>query len=370
MLKTRRSPKQSPSEPPTRISAREREQVAVGDPLLAGQPAAEVALDRRQRDVDDRRVQADDERPHDRGEQAEALRAAHGLRLRAGEVALEGPLGGLGRRLHGDARPVHRQHRLPRHRARLLRLEHGVAVVGAQRLRDRLRRRARPGGTARRPLRPSARLPAGLRRVRARLGAVRPRAVAGGRSSRRACCRRWGPRSCRRPRSRCCCRRSPPPSSARSAIGVWAAVGGVAAAFGPPLGGVLVEVSWRLVFLVNVPVGLGAALVAARLLRESAREHRPLPDLLGHRAARRRRRPLLALALVRAPEWGWGAARTLGCLAFGLGAGAVFWSRCRATRCPSSIRRSCACARSRWRRCRCCCSAPRSPRCCWRSCST
>ena len=42
------------------------------------------------------------------------------------------------------------------------------------------------------------------------------------------------------------------------AIGVWAATGGMAAAMGPPLGGLLVEASWRWVFLVNVPFAIGA----------------------------------------------------------------------------------------------------------------
>ncbi len=40
------------------------------------------------------------------------------------------------------------------------------------------------------------------------------------------------------------------------AIGIWSAVGGVAAAAGPPVGGLLVHVSWRLVFLVNLPVAV------------------------------------------------------------------------------------------------------------------
>src|SRR6201994_1300496 len=40
------------------------------------------------------------------------------------------------------------------------------------------------------------------------------------------------------------------------AIGAWAATGGIAAAAGPPLGGLLVQADWRLVFLVNIPVGV------------------------------------------------------------------------------------------------------------------
>src|SRR4051794_26521557 len=50
-----------------------------------------------------------------------------------------------------------------------------------------------------------------------------------------------------------------PAAKRAAAIGVWAATGGVAAAAGPPLGGLLVEASWRWVFLINVPVGLAAA---------------------------------------------------------------------------------------------------------------
>ncbi len=40
------------------------------------------------------------------------------------------------------------------------------------------------------------------------------------------------------------------------AIGIWSAVGGVAAALGPPIGGLLVQLSWRWIFVVNVPIGI------------------------------------------------------------------------------------------------------------------
>ena len=51
----------------------ERQQVGVDDPLLEREPAAEVALDRGQRDVDDARVDEDDDRPEDAGDQDEPV---------------------------------------------------------------------------------------------------------------------------------------------------------------------------------------------------------------------------------------------------------------------------------------------------------
>ncbi|MDO8213702.1 DHA2 family efflux MFS transporter permease subunit [Conexibacter sp. CPCC 206217] len=98
------------------------------------------------------------------------------------------------------------------------------------------------------------------------------------------------------------------------AIGVWAAVGGVAAAAGPPLGGLLVEIDWRLVFLVNVPVGIAAVVLAARNLQEARDPEARHPDLLGT-VLLIAGIGLLSLGLVQAPEWGWGDPRTLAVLA-------------------------------------------------------
>lgn len=113
-----------------------------------------------------------------------------------------------------------------------------------------------------------------------------------------------------------------PPERRPVAIGVWAAVGGVAAAAGPPLGGLLVEVSWRLVFLVNVPVGIAAAVLAVRVLAEARDEQAPWPDLVGTLLLAGSI-ALLSLALVQAPDWGWGAPATLASIAAAaLGTGA------------------------------------------------
>src|SRR5919106_265443 len=54
------------------------------------------------------------------------------------------------------------------------------------------------------------------------------------------------------------------------AVGLWSASGALAAGLGPSLGGLLVEAAnWRLVFLVNLPVGVAALIFTRRILIES-----------------------------------------------------------------------------------------------------
>jgi DHA2 family methylenomycin A resistance protein-like MFS transporter len=60
------------------------------------------------------------------------------------------------------------------------------------------------------------------------------------------------------------------PKERARAIGAWGAVAGVGAASGPVIGGLLVAAgSWRWVFLLNVPVGIGALVLAQRYLPRS-----------------------------------------------------------------------------------------------------
>ncbi len=54
-----------------------------------------------------------------------------------------------------------------------------------------------------------------------------------------------------------------------AAVGAWSGLGGIAAAIGPLVGGWLVELHWRLVFLVNVPVAVLIVVVAVRHVPES-----------------------------------------------------------------------------------------------------
>lgn len=97
-----------------------------------------------------------------------------------------------------------------------------------------------------------------------------------------------------------------------AAIGIWGAVGGVAAASGPTLGGYLVDsFGWHSVFLVNVPLCLLALVIGARLLHESRDETAPRTvDYLGALLAVGGV-ALLTLVIVQSDEWGWVSTRSL-----------------------------------------------------------
>ncbi len=95
-----------------------------------------------------------------------------------------------------------------------------------------------------------------------------------------------------------------PPERRGGAVRTWTAIGGLAAALGPVIGGVLVTVNWRWIFLVNVPIGLVAMLVGWW----------KLPEVPGHEAPRPH--PFDALlvtggigaltfAIVKVNDWGW-----------------------------------------------------------------
>ncbi|PZG18732.1 MFS transporter [Nonomuraea aridisoli] len=76
-----------------------------------------------------------------------------------------------------------------------------------------------------------------------------------------------------------------PPEERSKVFGLFGAVGGISAALGPSLGGLLVHadlmgLSWRPIFLVNLPIGLVTFIGAALYVRES-RSERPLSLDLG-----------------------------------------------------------------------------------------
>jgi EmrB/QacA subfamily drug resistance transporter len=109
----------------------------------------------------------------------------------------------------------------------------------------------------------------------------------------------------------------------------WGAVGALAAAAGPVLGGLLVQVDWRWVFVVNLPIGLGTTLAGLAVLpRPAARETGRLPDV-GGAVLVVAAVAAVSGALVRAPTWGWASGGTVALLAVALVSGWWFWRRTR-----------------------------------------
>lgn len=73
----------------------------------------------------------------------------------------------------------------------------------------------------------------------------------------------------------------PERSRARS-VRIWASSGALAAAAGPMVGGLLIESSWRWIFLLNLPIGVAAIVMTLRLVpRVTATPEGRWPDLLG-----------------------------------------------------------------------------------------
>ena len=98
------------------------------------------------------------------------------------------------------------------------------------------------------------------------------------------------------------------PGRRSGAVRAWTAVGGLSAAIGPVVGGLLVAASWRWVFLVNLPVGVAALVVGWRRLPEVAGISTERPRSLGV-ALVTAGVGLLTFGLVKGADWGWASTR-------------------------------------------------------------
>jgi EmrB/QacA subfamily drug resistance transporter len=102
-----------------------------------------------------------------------------------------------------------------------------------------------------------------------------------------------------------------PPERRMHAVGLMAGVAALASALGPVLGGLMVDLGgWRLVFLVNLPIGLAALVFGRRMPEPPRRPQASRPDLLGSLMAVVAV-GALALGAVQGPVWGWGDPRTI-----------------------------------------------------------
>jgi EmrB/QacA subfamily drug resistance transporter len=101
------------------------------------------------------------------------------------------------------------------------------------------------------------------------------------------------------------------PRERARAIGVWGSMMGASMALGPTVGGALVDsVSWRAVFLINVPIGIAAIALTARYVPESRAERPRRLDPVGQVLV------IVALAtltyaIIEGPAAGWSSSQTL-----------------------------------------------------------
>jgi EmrB/QacA subfamily drug resistance transporter len=123
------------------------------------------------------------------------------------------------------------------------------------------------------------------------------------------------------------------PERRQGAVRAWTAIGGLAAALGPVVGGLLVAASWRWVFYVNVPIGLAAVVIGWRRLPQVPGHPVARPDALGALLITTGV-GALTLGLVKGNDWGWGSVQTVVALAAAVIALALFALHCARARNP------------------------------------
>jgi EmrB/QacA subfamily drug resistance transporter len=123
------------------------------------------------------------------------------------------------------------------------------------------------------------------------------------------------------------------PERRPGAVRAWTATGGLAAALGPVVGGLLVVASWRWVFLVNVPIGVAALAVGWRRLPHVSGHPTERPGPVGVVLATASV-GLLTFGLVKGSDWGWGSGAAVGTLAGALVLVGLFVLHCLKARNP------------------------------------
>jgi EmrB/QacA subfamily drug resistance transporter len=123
------------------------------------------------------------------------------------------------------------------------------------------------------------------------------------------------------------------PERRSGAVRAWTAMGGLAAAIGPVVGGLLLTASWRWVFLVNVPIGLIALVVGWRRLPAVPGHPTARPDVAGVVLATTGV-GLVTLGLAEGPDWGWSSVRIVSILVTGVAMLAAFVVHCRMAQSP------------------------------------
>jgi EmrB/QacA subfamily drug resistance transporter len=102
-----------------------------------------------------------------------------------------------------------------------------------------------------------------------------------------------------------------------TAFGVWGAITGLAVAIGPVIGGAITSaLTWRWIFLVNVPIGIAAVFLTLARVDESRQQGARRPDFIGL-VTFSGALGAIVYALIKAGAVGWGSTTVVACLVGG-----------------------------------------------------
>ena len=102
-----------------------------------------------------------------------------------------------------------------------------------------------------------------------------------------------------------------PPARVKRSVRLWAVSGAAAGAIGPVVGGVLTALSWRWIFLINLPIGIAVIAVTWKMIPNVRHDRSTkMPDPIGSLMA------ILTIGaisfgLLNAHTWGWGNGRII-----------------------------------------------------------
>jgi EmrB/QacA subfamily drug resistance transporter len=115
-----------------------------------------------------------------------------------------------------------------------------------------------------------------------------------------------------------------PEERVERSVRLWAVSGAIAGAIGPVVGGLLTSLSWRWIFLINVPIGITAIVVTWKLIPFIRHDlSTKMPDPIGSLMAILTI-GAISLGLLNGHTWGWGNGRIIACWAVAVVAAVLF----------------------------------------------